>query len=326
MSKYSLIEYESSWYDKWNSFIDNSNNGTLFHRLDFLSYHRDKYKKSENHIIWLKGQSVFAVMPLAIFEKNGKKIAKSPFGASFGGIVHTENLNLRQSIIIIELLDDYLKSKRIEEIEIVMPPLNYFKHYSGNIEYSLSRSGYNISNRDIFNIIVLNNAEKYWRKLFKGRARTTLRKVSDDFIIEENVSCDSFYSILVEDKKRNNAKPTHTLGELKLLKRMFPTDIFMDVAIHKESKLKSGICYFILKKDHTLMTFYIVQEDKAYGLNGTSVLIDNLVGNSINKGLKYIDFGSSSFGYEIKNLGLAFFKESFGARGFIRNKYTKFFN
>ena len=39
LSKYKLVNYTSDMYTDWNAFVDCSNNGTIFHRLDFLDYH-----------------------------------------------------------------------------------------------------------------------------------------------------------------------------------------------------------------------------------------------------------------------------------------------
>ena len=38
--------YTSNNYFVWDEFVDNSNNGTIFHKLSFLDYHdRGKFKR-----------------------------------------------------------------------------------------------------------------------------------------------------------------------------------------------------------------------------------------------------------------------------------------
>ena len=92
-----LKEYKKDYFDKWNKFVENSNNGTIFHRLDFLAYHGDKFKSNENHLIWFKGDEIIALMPLGIFEENGKRIAKSPYGGSYGGVITRLNTTYSMS-------------------------------------------------------------------------------------------------------------------------------------------------------------------------------------------------------------------------------------
>jgi len=72
----------------WDDFVDDSNNGTLFHKQKFLSYHEEKFKDDEHPLLFYEGEKLIAVLPLAIFESEGKKIAKSPYGGSFGGFVY----------------------------------------------------------------------------------------------------------------------------------------------------------------------------------------------------------------------------------------------
>jgi len=39
MAQIRLVKYEPALAERWDSFIDNSINGTLFHRQRFMSYH-----------------------------------------------------------------------------------------------------------------------------------------------------------------------------------------------------------------------------------------------------------------------------------------------
>lgn len=326
MSSYRLIEYDPNYFEKWNSFIDSSVNGTLFHKLDFLNYHGNKFKNEEKHLIWLKGETVFGILPLAIFNIDGTKTAKSPYASSFGGIVHLHTLKLRHALKLVTLLDEYLLENNIKSIDLKIAPFSYNSSQNNYIEFALLKNGYTIEGTDLFNILPLNNNIAEQEKIYEGRTRTVLRKVSDDFEIKENAGIEEFYPVLLEDKKRlNNSIPTHSLTDLIHLKEKFPDKIKTDIAIHKKNNSKAGVCYFEAKNNHTIMTFYIAQEDNAKGLNGPTVLIDFGIRRAIKNGFKFLDFGSSSFGYQIQNMGVAEFKESFGATGLLRKHFNKNF-
>lgn len=92
-----VAKLNKSLESKWDEFIANSFNGTIFHSLSFLEYHVNKFEKETNNIVWFKGEAVFALMPMCVFEINGKKVAKSPFGASFGGFLSKRILILNTS-------------------------------------------------------------------------------------------------------------------------------------------------------------------------------------------------------------------------------------
>lgn len=320
MSKYRIERYSLKLFDKWNTFVENSNNGTIFHRLDFLSYHGEKFKDNEHHLIWYKGETIFAVMPMAVFEVDEKIIAKSPYAASFGGIVYSHKLKLKHAIELIELLVKYSKDNGINELIITLPPLPYHTVYSNYIEFALISNSFVIVNRDVFSTIVLPKDYNEAWNLYEGRTRTTIKK-HNAFIVQENVNVADFYPILLEDKKRhNNAIPTHSYDDLEYLKEHFNKSLIMDIAIHKETGTKAGICYFICN-DNTIMTFYMAQENKARGLNGVNILVDYRVKKSIDSDFKYFDFGSLTIDGKIQNIGVADFKESFGAKGYFRSTY-----
>ena len=325
MTKFKIIEYTPEWFNRWNSFIEESNNGTLFHRLDFLSYHKEKFSNNEYHLIVLKGEQIVALVPLAIFNSNNFIEAKSPYGASFGGIVHNNKLTLDQGLVIVDLIDDYFVVKKINQVSFTFPPINYFSNYSGYIDFALLRKGFNIVKREIFHVLSLEIDYRNQFEKYEGRTRTVLRKIQNDFYLEENVSVENFFPILLEDKMRLNSEPTHSFQEIIKLKELFPQRVFIDMAINKINKSKSAICYFISIINKVIMTFYIAQEVQAMGSNGTTFLLDYGIKKAIEQGYKYFDFGSSTFGYEVKNIGLSVFKESFGSNGYCRDQYFKIY-
>ena len=81
----------------WDRFVQRCTNGTLFHRLAFLAYHRSKFTLVEHHLVWHRGTTPVAVMPMALREEEGQLTARSPYVGSYGGPVHEGPLNYRDS-------------------------------------------------------------------------------------------------------------------------------------------------------------------------------------------------------------------------------------
>lgn len=318
-----VIRYNEKYFDKWNKFVEDSNNGTIFHRIDFLDYHKDRFVSNEHHLIWIKGESIFAVMPFAIFDQEKQRVGKTPYGSSFGGIVVSKKFRLKHAVETYKSLSKYFYSLKLDRIEMTLIPSFYSSVINFNFEYILSKEGYNISSRDVFNVVKLSGTyEDIWDG-FDGRARTSIRKSKKKFDIFLDVKPEDFYPILIEDKHRhNNSKPTHTLEDLIYLKQKFPKRIFFDIAVLKNNGAKAGVCYFICNTN-VIMTFYMAQETLALKEDGINVLLEYGFKRGKELNMKYLDFGGSTVGYEIQNIGVANFKESFGATSYLREKYCK---
>jgi hypothetical protein len=317
---YTITKYSLEFKDSWDKFVAESNNGTMFHTLDFLDYHRNKFEANLNHLIWLKGEHIFAVMPFAVFEENGKRIGKSPFGASFGGIVCKDKLSLSESVSLAQTLVEYTANIGCDEVRITPTPWHYHTSANQYIDFALMKNGFQLTSRDVFNAIKLPSSYQYlWENNYVGRCRTTLRKRTEQFNIIQDAPIEDFYPILLEDKARhNNSQPTHSLRELQQLKDTFPDKVWADIAIGKSTNARAGICYF-QPSENCIMTFYMSQETSALKLDGKNVLVDNMLKRAIEKGISYFDFGGSTIGFEIENIGVSKFKESFGAKGYFRD-------
>jgi hypothetical protein len=97
-----VILYDKSHFDEWNTFVDGSNNGTVFHRLDFLNYHEPGKFNFKNLMFYKSGELV-AVLPAGMV----KEAYKSPMGASFGGFVINKNLPLVDGEAIMKAFLDW---------------------------------------------------------------------------------------------------------------------------------------------------------------------------------------------------------------------------
>lgn len=316
MSKFKILKYYNKYFDRWNNFVDQSLNGTLFHRLDFLDYHGKKFKQEEHHLIILKGDEIFGVLP-AVKRDN---VLISPYGSTFGGIVMSKKCSLSNAISVANTLKEYFIKAGLNGVEIVTAPDHYYVEQNHNLSFALERIGFKRVFSEIFNVIELpKTEEEFWKNKYQPRGRTTFRKNADDFSVYANASLDDFYPILMEDKIRHKSKPTHTKEELDYLIKRFPDKIWFDIAVHKNGP-RVGICYF-KPTPSTILTFYMAQETDALRLNGLNVLVDFGIRKAIHEGIKFFDFGGSTIGYEIQNIGVANFKETFGAIGALRKKY-----
>lgn len=306
---------------QWDDFVINSNNGTIFHQQKFLGYHHDKFLLNENSLIFRKNGNIIAVIPIAIFNSNGRKIAKSPFGASWGGIVYNTNLGINYINEIVKVLIDHLKNQSINELKITLQPDCYCYQSNYFLDFSLYSNGFSMTGYELFHTINLKvNYNDSILNIFDSKCRNQVRNGLKKFKIKRNCTIDEFYPILLEDKIRHHSLPTHTYEELKLLNTLYPNEVLFSIAETENGK-KAGICYFVCNKN-CILTFYMCQENDALGLNGLNALVYDGVVFAAENNFQFFDFGGSSVNGIIQNIGVSQFKESFGANGYIRRTYT----
>src|SRR5574339_808909 len=96
-----IIEYSEAWKDKWDQFVLESNNGTMFHMQKFFDYHKPG-KFSFNHLIFLDRGNIVALLPGARIGE----LYESPIGASYGSIV-TKDVKFVEAMEIVSTLIEY---------------------------------------------------------------------------------------------------------------------------------------------------------------------------------------------------------------------------
>jgi hypothetical protein len=316
MSKIKLIEYSPEWFIKWNKFVEDSNNGTIFHRLDFLEYHCEKFKETENHLIWLKGEEIFCVLPLAFFKTENQIVAKSPYGGSYGGIVCKKPLNYFESNEVVCSLLDYFRNFGVNEIIITLPTKNLEIIQTDTLFFSFIEHGFKIINSDISSVVVIDNEEDK-NSMFTTRSRNMVRKARKANVLpKQNQSIDDFWQVMDLTFSKIGKPPTHTYNEWKYLCYTFP-DIFWNDVAYLNNKPIAGIGHVKINKT-TYSSFYLCSNPNYYETQALSLLITEALINAKDRGLKYFDFGTSSINMKA-NENIFRFKESFGSIGVFKH-------
>jgi hypothetical protein len=117
-SNISIHLYDSSQAAEWKNFLSKSNNGTLFHDLEFLAYHAPDRFRVQNLLFYECGRLI-ALLPAAVeFEANGRQILKSPYGASIGGFVLSPTIKLGTMLQIVKELQRYAEARGLAGLEL----------------------------------------------------------------------------------------------------------------------------------------------------------------------------------------------------------------
>lgn len=316
-------KYRTELKEKWDDFVSQANNGTIFHKIQFLNYHPPR-RFNFHHLIFQKESNTIAVLPGML--NNG--IFKSPAGASFGGIV-MDDMSFKKTDIVINEFLEYCRNKTIEEVYFTIPPIVYLKEMNKNLEYVLLYNGFSYSNNMYTSVINLPKLGKNPIKELHQNARNAIRKgIKSNLEVKLGTDYESFYPILLKNKEKFKVSVTHSLDELKKLNDLLP-DTLKLFLVYKEGTLLGGSLIFVCN-ERTLLAFYIALDYDYQKYRPINYLLYEIIRWGQQNGFKYLDLGvnqeeSKNNPMEV-NRGLISFKSSMGAQCFLRNQFYKKIN
>lgn len=316
-----VTSYEKKYLDEWESFVEQSNNGTLFHTRKFLAYHPpDRFK--DHSLIFMHDKKIVALINAADVQRDGKRCLISHQGASFGGFIYKDSLSLKQAFDLTESLIEHCKENKFEKIIITHAPFVYQKRYNNYIDFAFMRNGFDYLKREVSSVVVLDVKEDDVLTLFKPEARTSVRRAQKLGVeIRESEDYASYYKILKNNLAlRHNVNPAHTLEEIIKLKKLFPDKIKLFGAF-VENKMIAGVINFYCNSKAVLV-FYISNDMEFQQYRAVNLLFYTIIKEAVHLGLSYLDFGLFTVNME-PNWGLGRFKENFGARGILRDTFYK---
>jgi len=303
--------------EHWDSFVDNSDNGTIFHKRKFLSYH-PKSRFKDHSLIVNKNEKLFSVFPAVELNRDGQKIISSHGGASYGGFVYNIDLNLKDAFDLVEGLIKNANSEKFDRIQITLPPIIYETKYSNYIDFALVKNGFQYLKREISSVVQLDFKPDQLLYTYRAEARTAVNKsVKKGVVIKECDNYDEYYEILKKNLKlRHNVTPTHTIDELKKIKNLFPNEVRLWGAFLGD-KLIAGVCNFSANPK-VVLAFYISHDEDYQEYRAVNQLFYEIMKKYQEENFRFLDFGIFTVNME-PNWGLARFKENFGARGIFRD-------
>lgn len=134
-----------------------------------------------------------------------------------------------------------------------------------------------------------------------------------------NANLDEFWDILNDNlRQRFNAKPVHTLEEMKLLKSRFKKNIIQYNA-YKDGKIIGGITFYIMGS--VIHGQYSSTNSIGKDLGAMEAIYDRVMYHDY-PDYQYLDFGSSTENdCSVINDGLIAHKEGYGGRGVVYDTY-----
>ncbi len=292
----------------WNLLVKNSKNGTFLFDRDYMDYHNDRFQ--DHSVLIYQNEKLIALFPANVNENQ----IQSHGGLSYGGLVYTTKLRVKDIIRIFDVVLSYYKEQGIQLMYYKAIPSIYHKYPASEDLYALFAKNAELYRRDISSTIEIQNK----LKLSKGRKWLLARAKKENIEVSESMEFEQFfdeYNIHLNEKYGLHA--VHTAEEIKLLQSRFPNNIKLFIASKDNQFLGGAILYITHQVVHT-QYIHFTFEGKEMG--AFDLLMNYLL--EVFKDKRYFDFGISTEKQgRFLNEGLISFKESFGARATVCDFY-----
>jgi hypothetical protein len=315
---FTISRYQTAQADAWNRFVEQANGGTLFHRVDFLAYHGERFAAHEHHLVIYNGQTLYGVMPMAIFEQDGRRIAKSPYGGSYGGPVFEHPQSYQESHDIIAAILTYLKSHHVIEFDLTLPIAACHRRFCETFRLALFEHGFLCRDRDISSVVYMDRTISVTETM-TSRGRRMARKAGKlGVTVTHRAPLDDFWPVMEKTFAKHGSKPTHSRAEFDWLLQHHPDRVYTDVA-YSNGEPVGGIGYFVIN-ERVNSSFYLCQDPDQQDAQGLSLLVCQGLEQAQQHGFRWFDFGTASVNMKGRP-NIFSFKESFGAVGQFRETY-----
>ena len=315
---YLVRTYTATDYTIWNSFVNDSKNGTFLFERDFMEYHQDRFQ--DFSILVFKNEKLQAILPA---NKVNNEIY-SHQGLTYGGLVYLDKLKLISIIEIFKTILQFLNDNKFDKLIIKLIPTIYQTQPAQDLEYILFLLHAKLLKRDSLSVIDLR--EKFL--LSNGRKEGVKRGLKTGLKIKEVQEFEAFWEqILMPNlKEKHQISPVHSLEEITLLKNNFLNNI-RQFNVYLNDKIVAGTTIFESK--NVAHSQYIASNESKNDLGSLDYLHHYLL-THVFKNKKYFDFGISNENQgQHLNQGLSYWKATFGAGTVVQDCYeveTKKYN
>jgi predicted N-acyltransferase len=325
-SEIAVVEYDPNTHrQQWDTFVAGAVNGTAFHLQEFLAYH-DRGKFNFLHLMFFEQNRLVALLPGGL----SGSVFESPVGASYGSFV-TRDISTATALALVEAFESYVRARGITDVYLTSPPVIYQPRLTQNLDFALLYRGYQFQRHYISHAIDLTLDEPVFQR-FQATARKHIRRtlrenttLSVEHVEDLTTGLREFYPILLENKAKYNARPTHTLEELLELNSLLP-QLMKLFLVRQNGEAIAGSLIFVANARVALI-FYHMLRYEAQALRPIYLLMDRVTAWATEHGFQFVDIGVSQDTSDenpmTPALSLIRFKEKFDSRGVLRSTLWK---
>lgn len=310
MKSYTVQRFLPAQATQWNAFIAQAKNATfLFHR-DFMDYHRDRF--DDYSLVVTEKEKWVAVLPANAL---GNEI-HSHQGLSYGGLLVLPGIRTADYFAILSGIGLFLTAQGFFKLHLKVLPRIYEQTFSDEMAQALFVMNAEQTRSDLY--LVVDKNQPY----LPNRNRKRALKVAQDLgiVIKEETQYDSFWNEVLTPnlQQRFGVNPVHSLAEMTQLAAAFPDQIKLFNA-YLDGILKAGCVLLVM--NNVVHFQYSSGTDDRMDTAALDVLFDYVIQRY--QSTHHVSFGNVSEQNGMKiNQGLAYWKESFGAKPIVQQYFT----
>jgi FemAB-related protein (PEP-CTERM system-associated) len=277
---------------EWDEYVANSELATAYHLYGWKNVIEKSFGHKTFYLMAKDGGKIRGVLPLVFMKSRmfGTFLCSLPF-LNYGGISAD---NDKITLLLFEKAVDIAKKESVRHIE--------FRH--------VQKRGLDLPSKVHKVTMILNlppNSENLWKK-FRSEIRNRIRKAEKAGLkINKGdiTHLDDFYRVFAINM-RDLGTPVYSKTFFKNMLEEFPDSVRIFSVLLKHEVIGAGILVFF--KD-TLEMPWVSSMRKYFKLAPNNLLYWEAIKYACEKGLKYFDFGRSSW-----NSGTFTFKKRWGAQ------------
>ena len=322
-----ILPYSINKREAWNTFVQESKQGTFLIDRNFMDYHADRFFDCSLLVYGddVDESDVTDDSLIALFPANWREEEKTVYshqGLTYGGLITKSSITQIEVMQIMQKILMYYEGYLGAKAMVYKPiPYIYSRVPAQEDLYALFRAGGQLENRSVATVV----STAHPLNMRTLRIRQAKKALEHGFYIErikdgDDQSLAEYWSILESVlMEYHQAKPVHTLEEIALLMHRFPKQIKLFVVRNTDRQIVSGIVVF--ETDLVAHVQYIASAAEGRKYGALDLLLRHLC-NEKYKDKDYVDFGTSTEnGGHFLNEGLIFQKEGFGGRAVCYDAY-----
>jgi len=316
VTDYSVTYMASNQREIWDTFVESSDNGTVFHRTDFLAYHGDVAGRCDL-MVW-KGASLQAVMPLRVEQKERETIGYTPWGGSFGGLV---TISDKAAFLepVCEAIYDFLREEGVDRLILSCSPAPYSRSGGVAQEYFMLRSvaEYELSSARVTSVIDLSRP----LQLSQNMKRNLSYAKKQGVVVKESGDPEVVYRLLQKTlEEKHGSSVTHSVEEFCYLSKNLREQFRMFLA--EVEGVPQATVVLLENSSPCSMAFYNGYDHDVCIKGALPLVFHEVTEYCARAGKSFLDLGATSMTSKPINEGLFRFKEGWGSHLVYRNTYA----
>ena len=313
---FEIRRYYDDDKEAWNDFVRQSKQGTFLFDRAYMDYHRERF--TDSSLMFFKNNKLYAVLPANVV---GDALW-SHQGLTYGGLLTNDHATSADVCTLFEELMSFLGNAGIKKMIYKPMPWIYQRLPAEEDLYALfNRCHARLCVRNVSSVIMRDNALK-WRRIRQFGAN---KAAKEGITVEiDDAAFEQFWPVLEDNLYSTyQAKPVHSLDEMRRLYRAFPENIRLCVA-RLATKVIGGVLLYVTPQ--VVHTQYISATEEGKKLHAIDAIIRNILMDDL-QGCKYFDFGTSNEDMgRYLNESLIYQKEGFGGRAVCYDWYEVMIN